>query len=47
MAKLTLEELQKQFNNLKKRVSILKSNSKRKIDIEPKAGNQFELAELK
>lgn len=47
MAELTLEELQKQFNDLKKRVSILESNSKRKIDVEPKAGNQFELAGLK
>lgn len=47
MAKLTLEELQQQFNDLKKRVSILEGNSKRKIDVEPKAGNQFELAGLK
>lgn len=47
MAELTLEGLQKQFNDLKKRVSILESNSKRKIDVEPKAGNQFELAGLK
>lgn len=47
MAELTLEELQKQFNDLKKRVSILESNSKRKIDVEPKTGNQFELAGLK
>ena len=47
MAELTLEELQKQFNDLKKRVSILESNSKRKIDVEPKAGNQFELSGLK
>lgn len=46
MAELTLEELQ-QFNDLKKRVSILEGNSKRKIDIEPKAGNQFVLAGLK
>lgn len=30
MAELTLEELQKQFNDLKKRVSILESNSKKK-----------------
>lgn len=47
MAELTLEELQQQFNDLKKRVSILEGNSKRKIDIEPKAGNQFVLAGLK
>lgn len=47
MAELTLEELQKQFNDLKKRVNILEGNSKRKIDVEPKAGNQFELAGLK
>lgn len=47
MAELTLEELQQQFNDLKKRVSILEGNSKRKIDVEPKAGNQFELAGLK
>lgn len=47
MAELTLEGLQKQFDDLKKRVSILESNSKRKIDVEPKAGNQFELAGLK
>lgn len=44
MAELTLEELQQQFNDLKKRVNILEGNSKRKIDVEPKAGNQFELA---
>ena len=47
MAELTLEELQQQFNDLKKRVNILEDNSKRKIDVEPKAGNQFELAGLK
>lgn len=47
MAELTLEELQQQFNDLKKRVSILEGNSKRKIHVEPKAGNQFELAGLK
>lgn len=47
MAELTLEELQQQFNDLKKRVNILEGNSKRKIDAEPKAGNQFELAGLK
>ncbi len=47
MAELTLEELQLQFNDLKKRVNILEGNSKRKIDVEPKAGNQFELAGLK
>lgn len=47
MAELTLEELQQQFNDLKKRVSILEGNSKRKIDVEPKVGNQFELAGLK
>ena len=47
MAKLTLEGLQKQFDDLKKRVNILEGNSKRKIDVEPKAGNQFELAGLK
>lgn len=47
MAELTLKGLQKQFDDLKKRVSILESNSKRKIDVEPKAGNQFELAGLK
>lgn len=47
MAELTLEALQQQFNDLKKRVSILEGNSKRKIDVEPKAGNQFELAGLK
>lgn len=47
MAELTLEELQQQFNDLKKRVNILEGNSKRKIDVEPKAGNQFELAGLK
>ena len=47
MAELTLEELQQQFNDLKKRVSILEGNSKRKIDIEPKAGNQCVLAGLK
>lgn len=46
MAELTLEELQQQFNDLKKRVNILEGNSK-KIDVEPKAGNQFELAGLK
>lgn len=44
MAELTLEGLQKQFNELKKRVNILEGNSKRKIEVEPKAGNQFELA---
>lgn len=47
MAELTLEELQQQFNDLKKRVNILEGNSKRKIDVEPKAGNQFVLAGLK
>lgn len=47
MAELTLEGLQKQFNELKRRVDILEGNSKRKIDAEPKAGNQFELAGLK
>ena len=47
MAELTLEELQQQFNDLKKRVNILEGNSKRKIDVEPKAGNKFELAGLK
>ena len=47
MAELTLEALQQQFNDLKKRVSILEGNSKRKIDVEPKTGNQFELAGLK
>lgn len=47
MAELTLEELQQQFNDLKKRVSILEGNSKRKINVEPKAGNQFELAGLR
>lgn len=47
MAELTLEELQQQFNDLKKRVSILEGNSKRKIDVEPKADNQFKLAGLK
>lgn len=47
MAELTLEGLQKQFNELKRRVNILEGNSKRKIDVEPKAGNQFELAGLK
>ena len=47
MAELTLEELQKQFNELKKRVNILEGNSKRKIEVEPKAGNQFELVGLK
>lgn len=47
MAELTLEGLQKQFDDLKKRVNILEGNSKRKIDVEPKAGNQFELAGLK
>ena len=47
MAELTLEGLQKQFNDLKKRVNILEGNSKRKIDVEPKAGNRFELAGLK
>ena len=47
MAELTLEELQQQFNDLKKRVSILEGNSKRKIDVEPKAGNQFVIAGLK
>lgn len=47
MAELTLEALQQQFNDLKKRVSILEGNSKRKIDVEPKAGNQFKLAGLK
>lgn len=44
MAELTLEGLQKQFNELKRRVNILEGNSKRKIEVEPKAGNQFELA---
>ena len=44
MAELTLEALQQQLNDLKKRVNILEGNSKRKIGIEPKAGNQFELA---
>lgn len=47
MAEVTLEALQQQFNDLKKRVNILEGNSKRKIDVEPKAGNQFELAGLK
>lgn len=47
MVELTLEGLQKQFNELKRRVNILEGNSKRKIDVEPKAGNQFELAGLK
>lgn len=47
MAELTLEALQQQFNDLKKRVNILEGNSKRKIDVESKAGNQFELAGLK
>lgn len=47
MAELTLERLQKQLNELKRRVNILEGNSKRKIDVEPKAGNQFELAGLK
>lgn len=47
MAELTLEGLQKQFNELKRRVNILEGNSKRKIEVEPKAGNQFELAGLK
>lgn len=47
MAELTLEALQQQFNDLKKRVNILEGNSKRKIGVEPKAGNQFELAGLK
>ena len=47
MAELTLEELQKQFNELKRRVNILEGNSKRKIDVEPKAGNQFKLAGLR
>lgn len=47
MAELTLEALQQQFNDLKKRVNILEGNSKRKIDVEHKAGNQFELAGLK
>lgn len=47
MAELTLEELQQQFNDLKKRVSILEGTSKRKINVEPKAGNQFVLAGLK
>lgn len=47
MAELTLEGLQKQFNELKKRVNILEGNSKRKIEVEPKAGNQFELVGLK
>lgn len=31
MAELTLEALQQQFNDLKKRVSILEGNSKRKL----------------
>ena len=35
MAELTLEALQQQFNDLKKRVSILEGNSKRKIDEVP------------
>lgn len=30
MAELTLEELQQQFNDLKKRVSILEGNQKKK-----------------
>ena len=47
MAELTLEGLQKQFNELKRRVNILEGNSKRKIEVEPKAGNQFVLAGLK
>lgn len=47
MAELTLEALQQQLNDLKKRVNILEGNSKRKIGIEPKAGNQFVLAGLK
>lgn len=47
MAELTLEGLQKQFNELKKRVNILEGNSKRKIEVEPKAGNQFKLVGLK
>ena len=47
MAELTLEELQQQFNDLKKRVNILEGNPKRKIEVEPKAGNQFELVGLK
>lgn len=47
MAELTLEGLQKQFNELKRRVNILEGNSKRKIEVEPKAGNQFKLAGLK
>lgn len=47
MAESTLEGLQKQFDDLKKRVDILESNSKRKNVVEPKAGNQFELAGLK
>lgn len=47
MAELTLEGLQKQFNELKRRVNILEGNSKRKIEVEPKTGNQFELAGLK
>lgn len=47
MAELTLEGLQKQFDDLKKRVNILEGNSKRKIEVEPKAGNQFKLAGLK
>lgn len=47
MAELTLEGLQKQFNELKRRVNILEGNSKRKIEVEPKAGNQFELVGLK
>ena len=44
MAELTLEALQQQFNDLKKRVNILEGNSKRKIDVESKTGNQFKLA---
>lgn len=47
MAELTLEGLQKQFNELKRRANILEGNSKRKIEVEPKTGNQFELAGLK
>ena len=47
MAELTLEALQQQLNDLKKRVNILEGNSKRKIGVEPKTGNQFELAGLK
>lgn len=31
MAELTLEELQLQFNDLKKRVNILEGNSKEKL----------------